>query len=163
LLEDFSNRGGQIRLGTLQPGDLATLSLAHDLIVVASGRGQLADVFPLRPERSPYHQPQRRLFAGLFHGIRRIEPNTLAFTISPGHGEVFSAPFYTFDGLVHNLLIEAVPGGGFQAIMDRRYGDDPKGFERAVLEALREHAPSVYDRVDAQAFRLTRPVDQHKG
>jgi hypothetical protein len=120
-------------------------------------------MFPRLPERSPYTQPQRRLFAGLFQGIKRIEPNTLAFTISPGHGEIFSAPFFTFEGLVHNVLIEGVPGGGFQEVFDRRYDDDPAAFEAAVLEVLRLHAPSVYERVDTRAFRLTRPLDHHKG
>jgi 2-polyprenyl-6-methoxyphenol hydroxylase-like FAD-dependent oxidoreductase len=163
LLEDFAARGGRIMFGALEPGDLSRLSLSHDLVVVASGRGRLADVFPRIPERSPYSQPQRRLFAGLFHGISRLEPNTLAFTIAPGHGEIFNAPFLTFDGLVHNLLIEGIPGGGFQALMDQRYEDDPKGFETTVLDVLRAHAPSVYERIDTQAFRLTRPLDQHKG
>jgi hypothetical protein len=163
LLEDFANRGGQIVFGAIQPDAVRRLSLEHDLVTVASGRGRLAELFPSVPECSPFRQPQRRLFAGLFHGIARSEPHTLAFTISPGHGEIFNAPFFSFDGLVHTLLMEGVPGGGFQEVMDRRYEDDPKAFEAAVLQVVSEHAPSVYERIDRQAFRLTRPLDQHKG
>jgi hypothetical protein len=163
LLDEFLNRGGELRIGAVHPGDLRTLALEHDLVVVASGRGQLAQVFPRVQEHSPYDQPQRRIVAGLFRGISRIEPNTLAFTISPGHGEIFSAPFLTFEGLVHNVLIEGIPGGGFQEVLDRRYDDDPAAFEAAVLDVLRVHAPSVYERVDARVFGLTRPLDHHKG
>jgi len=162
LLDEFSRRGGHVVLGAIQPDDVRRLSVEHDLVVVATGRGRLAELFPRMPERSPYGQPQRRLFAGLFEGIQRSEPNTLAFTISPGHGEIFSAPFFTFGGLMHNLLIEGIPGGGFQALMDRRYEDNPRAFEAALLDVVREHAPTVYERIDRRRFKLTRPVDQHK-
>jgi hypothetical protein len=163
LLDDFAARGGEIVYGTVQVTDLPRLAENHSLVVVATGRGRLADQFPHLPEHSPYTQPQRRLFAGLFHGIRPLEPHSLAFTIVPGHGEIFNAAFASFDGLVSNLLIEAIPGGELEPLMDVHYQDDPKRFHRAVLETLREYAPTVYDRVETSAFGLTRPLDLHKG
>jgi hypothetical protein len=163
LLEDFAGRGGRVVLGPVGIGDLLRLAGAHALVVVASGRGRLAGIFPVLTEHSPYAQPQRRLCAGLFRGIAPPEPADLAFTISPGHGEVFSAPFFSIEGMVSNLLIEAVPGGGLEPITHLRYEDDPRRFERAVLNLLRDHAPDVYERVDPRWFGLTRPLDLHKG
>ena len=46
LLEDFTARGGRVVAGAVQAGDLGRLSADHDLLVVASGRAGLLDVFP---------------------------------------------------------------------------------------------------------------------
>jgi hypothetical protein len=57
LLEDFAMRGGRVVVGALQAGDVERLSAEHDLMVVASGRGSLANMFPRIPEHSPYSKP----------------------------------------------------------------------------------------------------------
>ncbi len=163
LLEDFAARGGQVVLGAIHPGELACLSQRHALVVIATGRGRLAELFPRLPAHSPYTQPQRRLCAGFFHGITPLAPLSLAFTISPGQREIFNATFASFDGLISNLLIEAIPGGGLEPLMHLRYEDDPRQFNAAVLAVLREHAPGVYERVEPRQFGLTRPLDLHKG
>src|SRR5918911_681535 len=54
LLEDFAARGGVVSYGTVQAEDLARLSARHDLVVVASGRGSLAELFPRVAAYSPY-------------------------------------------------------------------------------------------------------------
>ena len=68
LLEDFATRGGDVVFGAVQAEDLARLSKRHDLIVVASGRGSLAELFPRVAAYSPYDRPQRSLCLGFFHG-----------------------------------------------------------------------------------------------
>jgi Styrene monooxygenase A putative substrate binding domain len=90
LLEETLEAGTPVVYGALQPADVERHSPEHALMVVASGRGQLADLFPRVPEQSPYAEPQRRLFAGLFHGLSVSDSADLAFCISPGHGEVFA-------------------------------------------------------------------------
>src|SRR5262245_55655974 len=54
LLEDFAARGGQVEVGALDAADVARLAASHDLMVVASGRGSLTELFPRLPDRSPY-------------------------------------------------------------------------------------------------------------
>jgi 2-polyprenyl-6-methoxyphenol hydroxylase-like FAD-dependent oxidoreductase len=163
LLEEFAARGGPVRVGALQAADVARLSANHDLMVVASGRGSLTEMFPRLPERSPYTRPQRRLCVGLFRGIAYPEPRGLTFSISPGHGEVFQAPFFTFSGMVSSVLFEAIPGRGLEPIVDLRYEDDPARFEATVLSLLREHAPFIYERVDHREFGLVSPLDLLQG
>jgi hypothetical protein len=163
LLEDFASRGGTVEIGALDASDVERLSERHDLMVVASGRGSLADLFPRWPERSPYAEPQRRLMSGLFRGVSLPEPMGIAFTISPGNGETFQAPFYSFVGRVCNIFIEAIPGGGLEPITALRYDDDPVRFESTLLDLLREHAPPVYERIDRREFGLTRPLDLVQG
>jgi hypothetical protein len=163
LLEDFAARGGRIEIGTLDADGVARLAAGHDLMVVASGRGSLTEMFPRLPDRSPYTEPQRRLMSGLFRGVTMTEPLGVSFNISPGHGEVFQAPFYSFAGRVSTIFVEAVPGGGMERIVDQRYDDDPGAFEALLLDLLREHAPRVYKRIDRAEFGLTGPLDVLQG
>jgi hypothetical protein len=163
LLEDYAARGGTVQIGALNAADVARLSAEHELMVVASGRGSLAELFPRLPERSPYTAPQRKLMSGLFRGITMLEPSGVSFNFSPGHGEVFQAPFFSFAGHVGNILVEAVPGGDLERITEQRYDTDPAAFEAALLDLLRQHAPRLYERIDRAAFGLTRPLDLLQG
>jgi 2-polyprenyl-6-methoxyphenol hydroxylase-like FAD-dependent oxidoreductase len=163
LLEDFAERGGRVVIRTLQAGDLSALGAEHDLVVIASGRASLTDLFPRIPERSPFTEPQRLVCTGLYRGLAFPDPLGMSFTIAPGHGEIFQAPFLSADGYVNAVLFEAIPGQGLQPVVDRRYDDDPEAFERLVLELLREYAPPIYERVDQAAFGLTGPWDVLQG
>ena len=64
------------------------LAAGHDLAVVAVGRGSIPALFPVDPARSPYGEPQRLVFAGLFDGLALPEPFGVSFNIAlPGVGE----------------------------------------------------------------------------
>lgn len=109
LLEDFAGRGGRVIVGELQSSDVARLSEHHDLMVVASGRRSLTEMFPRDAERSPYAVPQRNLTGAFFRGVDFAEPLGVIYSVSPGSGEIFHLPFTTFDRRVCSLLIEAIP------------------------------------------------------
>jgi 2-polyprenyl-6-methoxyphenol hydroxylase-like FAD-dependent oxidoreductase len=162
LLEDFETRGGRVEIGTLELADVTRLSAEHELMVVASGRDSLMELFPRLPERSPYTAPQRRLMSGLFQGVALPEPLGISFNISPGHGEVFQAPFLSFAGRVCSILVEAIPGGELERVTNLRY-DDPAAFEATLVDVLRRHASRVFERIDTGAFHLTRPLDMLQG
>jgi len=85
------------------------------------------------------------------------------YTLSPGNGEIFQAPFVTFEGRVCTILIEGIPGQAFEAIAHMRYEDEPKRFESTVLELLRLHAPPIYERITPKEFGVTRPLDVLQG
>jgi hypothetical protein len=162
LQEDFVARGGHVVIGTVEANDLERLSDNHDLLVVASGRGGLSSFFPRIAEHSPFDQPQRWIATGIFRGI---EPRmfTASVTFVPGHGEIFEFPIYSFEPNIIGLVMEAVPGGAFEACVKLRYEDDPAAFNAAVLSLLREHAPHIYARIDPDKFGLTRPLDLMQG
>jgi hypothetical protein len=77
LLDEFTRRGGSLVHRTLTVDDMADLSARHDLVVVASGRTALSNLFPRLPEHSPFQSPQRLVTAALFRGI--AYPTPLAF------------------------------------------------------------------------------------
>jgi styrene monooxygenase A-like protein len=163
LMVDFQERGGAVVVAPIKAEDLASLAARHDLLVVAAGRVGLGDLFPRLAARSPYAAPQRRIFAGLFRGIRHPSPFKMGFNIIPGHGEVFENQFLTLDGHTSGLLIEAIPGGALEPLTRLRYEDDPAAFNAAVLAMVRECAPDTYARTDPSQFGLTRALDTLSG
>lgn len=163
LLEDFAARGGDVVVGTLERRDVVRLSDRHDLMVIGSGRGSLSELFPRVAKHSPYTTPQRVLCAGLFHGISNPAPDHLSFTIVPGQGEIFQAPFHSFDGPVSAILFEGVPGQIWEPLLRQRPENDPQRFNQTMLGLLRQYAPHIYERVEPRTFGLARPQDLLQG
>lgn len=163
LMAEYEERGGELAVRVLESADVERLSREHDLVVVCSGRSGLGSMFGRRADRSPYDRPQRRLCAGHYHGVARTEPNAVSMNVWPGQGELLELPMYTREGPIMALLFESIPGGAQDVLTDMRYEDDPKLFERTVLEILREHYPMTYERVDQAEFRLTGPLDLLQG
>jgi hypothetical protein len=155
LLEDFAMRGGHVAIGTLHASDVERLAAEHDLMVVAAGRGSLANMFPRLPEHSPYSQPQRLTVGGFYRGITNPQPLVFSTNITPRHGEIFVAPLFSFEPHLTGIGIEIVAGGAFEILRHLRYEEEPHSFDAAVLSLLREYAPAVYDRVDPKAFGLS--------
>jgi 2-polyprenyl-6-methoxyphenol hydroxylase-like FAD-dependent oxidoreductase len=163
LMEDYQQRGGELVVRPVDVGDVEELSRQHDLIVVCAGRGSLGAMFARRPEKSPYDKPQRRLSAGLYHGVSYSEPKGVGVHLSLGHGELLELPIFTREGFATALLFENIPGGDLEVLADARYEDDPEAFNRLVLEKLERHYPMVFERVDHGSFGLMGPGDLLQG
>ena len=71
-LVQFQERGGRLVVQQVDPERLDAIAGAHDLTLVATGRGGLSSLFPVDASRTVYDRPQRRLLmltvAGLGHG-----------------------------------------------------------------------------------------------
>lgn len=164
LLQDFEERGGQVAYGGIGSSDLERLAGAHDLVVVSTGRGGLADLFPRIPSRSAFDKPARLLSAGLYTGIDPTpDSHYVTLSICPPHGEIIQIPMVSFGGGVSVVLFECIPGADLEVVARTPYEDDPKGYERIVLEKLRTHAAAVFERIDLPAFALTGPTDILQG
>lgn len=163
LLDAFVERGGQLILQDTQVNDVATLAASAAVVVVATGRNGLTQLFPRVPAESPYTQPQRLLMGGLFHGIRPLNPQGMCFQIAPGQGEIFESRFLSLTGKLGGLLIEAIPGSELAAMASLRYDEEPARFMATLLALLKRHAPLTYERIDPDAFTLNRPLDLLQG
>lgn len=163
LMEDFSRRGGKIEYRQIEQDDIRPLIDRFDLLVVATGKGPLGQLFTYRPEHSPYSQPQRRLCVGLYTGVRQPDPMNVTLSVSPGHGEMIVIPTVSFDGVANALLMENVPGGDMEELATLSYDDNPKHFLRVILDKLEKHHPSTYDRIDTARFDLAQPQDLLQG
>lgn len=162
LMEDYLKRGGDMRVGEIDQAMIDRLGDEHDLVVVATGREGGA-MFSPRRDRSPYDRPQRRLCAGIYHGIAYTQPKGVGVHISLGHGELLELPITSRDGFATALLFEAIPGGDLETLADVRYADDPGRFHAIVLEKLERHFPMCFERVDESRFALPGPSDLIQG
>lgn len=163
LIGDLAERGGRVEVAEVGPRDLATLAARHDLLVVATGRGPLSGLFPRRPEYSPHDAPRRLLCAGLWTGVRPHDTAGVTISVSPGAGELLEIPLLSRHGPVTALLFENVPGGDLEILGRQRCDDDPRAYERLVLDKLAKHHPKTFERVDPATFELTGPLDILQG
>ena len=160
LMKDFTDRGGVIEYRDLAVPDIQDLSEVHDLVVVSTGKGEIGAMFPKRADKSPYDRPQRKLAVGFWKGVERCDPNGVGVSVVPGVGELLAIPMWSFSGDVMALLFESVPGGAQEPLTDQRYADDPEAYRQLTLDMLKEHHPTVYDRVDHDEFRLQSDSDK---
>ncbi len=159
LMEDFERRGGTIEYRRIEEGDIRPLVARFDLLVVATGKGPLGQIFTYRPEHTPYSQPQRLLCVGLYYGVRQTDPMNVTLSVSPGHGEMIVIPTLTFDGIANALLMENVPNADMAVLSSLNYEKDRSTFLQTLLEKLEKHHPSTYDRIDTARFDLAQPQD----
>ncbi|MGY4691456.1 styrene monooxygenase/indole monooxygenase family protein [Salibacterium sp. K-3] len=163
LMKEFENRGGTIKIADLQEEDIDQLSTAHDLIVVAAGKGSFKNLFSRVAEHSPFTSPQRNLCAGLYSGVEYPNPRGTTISTSPGHGDLLEIPVYSFSGHVTALLFENVPEGDLDPLSKVSPHEDQSSFEELVLEKLKRHHKATYERVDRDTFGLTDTKDIIQG
>ena len=163
LMADYAERGGVLEYLAPDAESIIRRSARHDLVVVASGRRSVAELFPRDPVRSLFDTPQRMITAGFYHGIAPMPERAMQYQFCPGVGEIFGWRFLHLDGLVHGITIEAIPGGPFSYLAELSYDDDPAGFIRNVLKTFAEYAPGLRERIDEREFHLARPNDVLRG
>jgi 2-polyprenyl-6-methoxyphenol hydroxylase-like FAD-dependent oxidoreductase len=163
LADDFVARGGRLEVIPVDTGLLKVLSLRHDLVVVATGRNGLTELFPRIPELSPHTQPARLLFAALLKGVQKREPIGMDAHLVPGQGEIFEAQVISRQGRVSSILIEAIPGSELAVLGTQRYDEDPRAYEALLLDSLRRFAPATYARVNPAEFGVLGPMDWIQG
>jgi hypothetical protein len=122
----------------------------HDLLAIACGKNHegFGDFFSELGELSKHREPQRRLCAGLYTGVRTPEPLSVTLNVSVGHGELIELPIETFVGPHPALLIKVRPDGAIKDLMDLDYAADPVAFNSRILDVLKSHFPVVHQRVD---------------
>ncbi|MGR8921492.1 MAG: styrene monooxygenase/indole monooxygenase family protein [Gammaproteobacteria bacterium] len=156
LMAEFERRGGQLEHRLVGPDDVDDLYSRHSLLAIASGKKDIGftDFFPLVEELSLHDAPPRQLCVGLYDGVRDRDPLGVTVGISPGHGEIVVLPMETADGPLMALLFENRPDGDLADLPALDYRADPAVFEARILEALRDHYPTVHAHVDLDAFGL---------
>jgi len=115
-MNDLEAAGGRIVVEKINVERLDEISAEHDLVLVATGRGPLAELFPRNAERSVYDKPQRKLAMVIVTGAPNSVPGVpylpVKLNIFEPYGEMFWMPYYHRDhGVTWCLLFEAKPGG----------------------------------------------------
>ncbi|HWG00958.1 MAG TPA: styrene monooxygenase/indole monooxygenase family protein [Trebonia sp.] len=153
-LELFENRGGRVIYHPVMTSDLAGLAPMYDLMIIAAGKGELVDLFDRDNARSKYDAPGRILSAIYLHGMAEspeFPDVAMRINVEPGVTELFTMPALTMSGPCRIALVEAIPGGPFDAFRDR---PNPAEHLRRLRHQLAEHMPW-----EAELYRDCEPTD----
>ncbi|RPH55346.1 FAD-binding oxidoreductase [bacterium] len=109
----FEREGGRLVIATVDVPLLESLAETYDLVVVASGKGQLSGLFERDPERCLFDAPARRICALILKGVGEwpeIPYTPLKFHFGMEAGDYFTIPFYSHAGPCRAAVFEPVPG-----------------------------------------------------
>jgi 2-polyprenyl-6-methoxyphenol hydroxylase-like FAD-dependent oxidoreductase len=137
---DLEAAGARIVIGKVDPDRLDAITAQHDLVLVATGRGPLAEVFPRNAARSVHDKPQRKLAMAIVTGGPMFEDIPflpVKFNFFAPHGETFWMPYYHRDhGPTWCLLFEAKAGGAMDRFDGCTSGEDVVAMSKAVIRDL---------------------------
>jgi hypothetical protein len=128
-MNDLEAAGGRIVIERLGLDRLDAIAAQHELVLVGSGRGVLAELFPRNAERSVYAAPQRKvamaIVTGASQAIEGVPFLPLKINIIDHHGEAFFLPFHHRDhGPTWCLGFEARAGGAMDRFGGCKTGED---------------------------------------
>jgi hypothetical protein len=110
--EEFSKRGGKVVIQDAGVAELEEHAKNNDLVIVASGKGEIARLFETDAANTPYTTPMRALaLTYVKNMVPREHFTAVAFNLIPGVGEYFVFPALTLSGACEIMVFEGVPGG----------------------------------------------------
>lgn len=117
----FAERGGEILFQEAGVAELERWTQEQDLVVVAAGKGEIAQLFERDAARSPFDKPQRALALTYVHGmLPRPAYSAVNFNLIPGVGEYFVFPALSITGPCDIMVFEGIPGGPMDCWADVR-------------------------------------------
>jgi hypothetical protein len=134
-MEHLASLGGALRFQEVTVPDLEELARTHELVVVASGKGEIARLFPRNAAWSPYDRPMRALALTYVTGMTpRPEYPAVSFNVCPGVGEYFVFPAETITGACEIMVLEGIPGGPMDCWDDVRTPAEHLARSKQILE-----------------------------
>ncbi|MCV6623222.1 MAG: FAD-binding oxidoreductase [Cellvibrionaceae bacterium] len=144
-MKTFTDRGGELVIDEVDVADLDRLSAECDLLLVASGKGDIGKMFERDAVRSSFDKPMRALGLTYVKGMKAREDfSAVDFNLIPGVGEYFTFPALTTSGPCDIMVFEGVPGGP----MDCWKGvDSPDQHLQVSKDIIEEFVPQDMERI----------------
>jgi flavin reductase (DIM6/NTAB) family NADH-FMN oxidoreductase RutF/2-polyprenyl-6-methoxyphenol hydroxylase-like FAD-dependent oxidoreductase len=150
-MNEFERRGGTLVVREAGVPELEALAGEHDLTIVATGRGPLAELFVLDEGKSPFREPMRALALTYVRGMApRPDYSAVSFNLVPGVGEYFVFPALTTTGPCEIMVFEGIPRGPMDCWDDVR---TPAEHLTRSLEILERFFP--WERARCESVELT--------
>ena len=136
-MAEFQKRGGVLRIKAADIDDLESCARSHDLVVVASGKGSIAQLFPRDTERSPFSEAQRSLALTYVRNMRPRAPYAaVCFNLIPNVGEYFVFPALTTSGACEIMVFEGIPRGPMDRWTDVKTPAEHLARSKHILETF---------------------------
>ena len=138
---DLEAAGGRVVIEKLDLDRLDAIAASHDLVLVASGRGVLAELFPRNSARSVYAAPQRKVVMAIVTGAAQAIDGVpflpLKINILAPCGEAFFIPFHHRDrGATWCLGFEARPGSAMDRFDGCKTGEAIVAVAKTLIREL---------------------------
>ena len=138
-IEKFIRLGGRFIIQDIKIEDLKTIAQEEDLTIVASGKGEISQLFPKNISLSIFDKPQRVLCCLYVNDVSSVAGSQgVRANIIPGVGEYFITPGLTLTGPCEMMLFEGLPGRPFDCWQDIL---DPTQRLEKALELLKKFVP----------------------
>lgn len=153
-MNEFERRGGTLRIQDVDMAMADKLAEQSDLVLAATGKGELGQLFERDAARSQFAAPQRITALTYVHGmIPREDFGAVNINVNPGVGEMVHFPGLTLSGPCDIINIECIPGGP----MDRWSSvSTPEQHLALTLELIRTYFPW-----EAHRFQNVRLTDDN--
>jgi Styrene monooxygenase A putative substrate binding domain len=133
--EEFKNRNGILDVRAVGVAELEALTKEHDLVVVATGKGEIGRLFERDAARSQFDKPMRALALTYAVGMEPTRPKRgVCFSAAPGVGEYFVMPALTTSGECEIMVFEGLPGGPMDCWADVKTPTEHLQRSKDVLE-----------------------------
>ncbi len=143
-MAEFQALGGQLVIADAGIAEIETYAARDDLVIVASGKGEVGAMFTRDAEKSAYDKPMRALALTYVTGMTPRETHSaVEFNLIPGVGEYFVFPALTTTGPCEIMVFEGVPGGPMDCWADVK---TPEQHLAKSLEILKTFLPWEYER-----------------
>ena len=141
----FEELGGKMLYETADLAALDRYEADSDLVLVASGKGEIGKLLERDDEKSVYDKPQRGLALAYVTGMTPIKTRDhgeikrgLTWNAHPGVGEYFVCNALTISGECDIMIFETIPGGPADKL-DMRVG--PEQYLKDCLDVLQKYFP----------------------
>jgi len=141
----FEELGGKMLYETADLAALDRYEADSDLVLVASGKGEIGKLLERDDEKSVYDKPQRGLALAYVTGMTPIKTRDhgeikrgLTWNAHPGVGEYFVCNALTISGECDIMIFETIPGGPADKL-DMRVG--PEQYLKDCLDVLEKYFP----------------------
>ncbi|HHZ08386.1 MAG TPA: FAD-binding oxidoreductase [Rhizobiales bacterium] len=136
-MAEFEKLGGTITIKDAGVSDLELYARQDDLVIVASGKGEIGRLFERDAQKSAYDKPMRALALTYVTGMTpRPVHSAVCFNLIPGVGEYFVFPALTTTGACEIMVFEGVPGGPMDCWGDVRTPAEHLATSKRILETF---------------------------
>ena len=143
-MAEFSRIGGQMVIADAGIAEIETYARQDDLVIIASGKGNVGRLFARDAEKSTFDKPMRALALTHVTGMTPRQPYlAVEFNLSLGVGENFVFPALTTTGPCEIMVMKGIPSGPMGCWADIR---SPAQHMGTALNILKTFLPWEYER-----------------
>ncbi|MGF1683932.1 styrene monooxygenase/indole monooxygenase family protein [Photobacterium minamisatsumaniensis] len=152
----FTQQGGLLEFKQITEHELDDYAAESDLVIVASGKGEIGQLFKTDDSRTNFTQPQRSLsLLYVSHPDQDCQLSKVSFNVIPGVGEYFVMPVLSRSGPCEAMLFEAIPGSPMDCF---KPDDSPEQRLTTAKQLLQHYLPWEAERVNAVTLTDAKAV-----